>query len=275
MSLSYHVTGWISVLFFTLALSGVAIQLRAIWRRKHRQPTPIADTDSRADVGSGLESGSNEEQRPVASVDRPTAILSLNQFFASFLAFYSFLVYGICSAPFNHYLVWTRLPATLLAMLILFEIWHDRRSRLSLVALVASMLLTLAAVEVLVIGHDIDITGRSVSSGLAVFAAAVFGQGLIHQIIRIRETGHTGAVSLTMHQLTTYKDGSTILFALTMPWSVGWPLMVVGGVGVLTKSVLMWQFRWVRLSPQAAARRAGQGSPSETDPSELNRSRKI
>ena len=113
MSTSYHIAGWISVFFFLLSLGGVAEQLRLIWRRKRRFHSALAHDDETSDF------------------DRPTAVLSLNQFFASFLAFYSFLVYGLCLSPLNHYLVWTRLPATLLVASILFEIWHDRRTRLS------------------------------------------------------------------------------------------------------------------------------------------------
>lgn len=237
MSTSYHIAGWISVFFFMLSLGGVAEQLRLIWRRKRAYHEKQA-----SDVGA-------------TEFDRPTAVLSLNQFFASFLAFYSFLAYGLCLSPLNHYLVWTRLPATLLVLCILFEIWHDRRSRLSSAAFTGGAVMIVAAVGLLVAGPEVAAEGRVVSAGLALFAAAVFAQGITHQIVRVRQTGHTGAVSLRMHQLTTCKDASTILLALTMPPGTGWPLMTVGGVGIVTKTVLMWHFRWVRLSPLAATRR--------------------
>lgn len=231
MPVNYHVTGWISVFFFLLSLVGIFAQLRKIWRRK-------LDFQNAADSG---------DERP-----RPTAVLSLNQFFASFLAFYSFLVYGFCSEPFNHYLVWTRLPATLLVLGILYEIWHDRRGRLSAVALGGSVVLLIVAVGALLSGEQFIEGSRQGSAYLAIFAAAVFGQGIIHQIVRVRRSGDTGAISLRMHQLTTCKDVSTIAFALAMPIESGWPLMTVGGVGVVTKSVLMWHFRWVRLRQQHA-----------------------
>lgn len=230
MPVNYHVAGSISVFFFLLSLAGIFTQLREIWRRKRQH----GDADSPQDVR------------------RPTAVLSLNQFFASFLAFYSFLVYGFCSEPFNHYLVWTRLPATLLALAILYEIWHDRRGRLPAAALGGSGLLFVAAVMLLISGEKVIEESRHVSAFLAIFAAAVFGQGIIHQIIRVRRSGHTGAISLRMHQLTTCKDLSTIGFALAMPIESGWPLMTVGGVGIVTKSVLMWHFRWARLKARKA-----------------------
>ncbi len=224
---NYHVTGSISVFFFLLSLLGIFTQLREIWRRKHAlRETPAAEVDER---------------------NRPTAVLSLNQFFASFLAFYSFLVYGFCSEPFNHYLVWTRLPATLLVLTILYEIWHDRRGEVAAVAFCGSLTMVVLAVVLLVGGQQVVEGSRHVAGWLAIVAATVFGQGIIHQILQVRRSGHTGAISLRMHQLTTCKDLSTVAFALSMPRDQGWPLMTVGFVGVATKCILMWHFRWVRL----------------------------
>lgn len=233
MPANYHVTGSISVFFFLLSLLGIFTQLREIWRRKHaHRDTPAAEVDER---------------------DRPTAVLSLNQFFASFLAFYSFLVYGFCSEPFNHYLVWTRLPATLLVLTILYEIWHDRRGEVAFVVFSGSLALVVLAVVTLISGQQVIEGSRHVAGWLAIVAATVFGQGIIHQILQVRRRGHTGAISLRMHQLTTCKDLSTIAFALTMPFDQGWPLMTVGCVGVATKSVLMWHFRWARLHSPCAS----------------------
>lgn len=235
MPLHYHLTGAISVFFFLLSLAGMLSQLREIWRRKD-------------DLGASADLAASEiELDPGDELHRPTAVLSLNQFFASFLAFYSFLVYGICSEPFNHYLVWTRLPATLMVLGILYEIWHDRRGRLAGAVLGGSIGMMVVAIALLISGHQVIEESRHAAGWLAILAAAVFGQGIIHQILRIRRTRQTGAVSLRMHQLTTCKDLSTIAFALAMPFNQGWPLMTVGIVGVSTKTVLMWHFRWVRL----------------------------
>lgn len=229
MPVNYHVTGSISVFFFLLSLAGIFTQLSEIWRRKRAYGTEA--------VGNPADSDRL----------RPTAVLSLNQFFASFLAFYSFLVYGFCSEPFNHYLVWTRLPATLLVLAILYELWHDRRGRLLAVVFGGSLTMVLVAVVLLVSGQQVIEGSRHVAGWLAILAATVFGQGIIHQILQVRRSRHTGAISLRMHQLTTCKDFSTVAFALAMPFDQGWPLMTVGFVGVATKSVLMWHFRWVRL----------------------------
>lgn len=246
MSSSYHIAGTVSVVFFMLCLLGICAQISTIWRRKrealdwHRSVSEAVEIDTLPDI-----------DLPV----RPTSVLSLNQFFASFLAFYSFLVYGICIEPFNHYLVWTRLLATTLVMIILYEIWHDRRQLISALGLAASLILMTAAIGVLIANNRIADEGRWIATTLAMLATVVFAQGLIHQIVRIRRTGRTGAVSLRMHQLTTLKDLSTIGFALTMPDGAGWPLIVVGGTGGAIKTVLMWHFRWVRRNPLAEIRR--------------------
>ncbi|MBM80786.1 MAG: hypothetical protein CMJ78_09350 [Planctomycetaceae bacterium] len=235
--MTYHITAIISVFFFLLCLVGFVEQLRELLRRKRK-----------------LRGLSEADRLAVPEHERPTGILSLNQFFASFLAFYSFLVYGLCSDPMEHYLVWTRLIATCLLLWILFEIHSDRRALLSLLAFLGGIVLMLVAAWLGFSGQRLT-SARWVSAGLAIFATAVFVQGLTHQILWFRRTGHTGAVSLRMHQLTTAKDVSTLGFALAMGIADGWPLMVVAGSGIAVKSVLMWHFRWVRLSPQAATRR--------------------
>lgn len=241
MPAKYHIAGSISVVFFLLCLVGIWLQLVTIWRRKHAFHS--GDFDS-------------------ASSSPPTAVLSLNQFYGSFLAFYSFLLYGICVEPFNHYLVWTRLFACVLVMMILYEIWHDRRTSLAALGVASGVVLMGIAAVALGLGNRAADEGRWIGTTLAMIAAAVFAQGLIHQIVRVRQSGHTGAISLRMHQLTTLKDMSTIGFALTMPSGTGWPLMTVGGVGVVTKSVLMWHFRWAHRSEVAAGRRHSSNAPS-------------
>ena len=231
----YQITGWIVVICFSLSLLGIAEQLRQICERRRRMMAI------------------HESERSVEH--RPTDVLSLNQFFASFLAFYSFLVYGLCLDPFNHFLVWTRLPAVILAVLILREIQIDRRDRSSTAVWRISLLMIAASLGLLVSDAKVSSEARWIASGLAVFAAGVFAQGLLHQVLRIRQTGRTGAISLRMHQLTTLKDASTVAFSFAIPDGNGWPLLLVGLVGMATKLALMWQFRWARRSSIAAARR--------------------
>ncbi len=81
-------------------------------------------------------------------------------------------------------------------------------------------------------------------------------QGFSHQIVLIRRSGRTGAVSRWMHGLVYLKDLSLLGFGLAMPIANGWPLVMMGGAAVAVKSVLLWHFRWAEHSPLAALRRA-------------------
>ena len=102
--MSYHLTGSISSAIFLLTIGGLWVQLRLVWQRRK--------------LWQGGE-----------SLEQPTAVLSVNQFVSSYLAFASFFLYGACLEPINHYLVWPRLAASLLTLAVLAEIVRDRRER--------------------------------------------------------------------------------------------------------------------------------------------------
>ncbi len=228
---SYHVTGLISSAIFLLTLSGLWAQLRLVWQRERQVDSVIAANQ------------------------RPTAVLSVNQFVSSFLAFFSFFLYGACLERFNHYLVWPRLAASLLTLAVLFEIVRDRRERVAAVAFIGCSLLMATASVLLVVIPAAAEWGRTISQSLIVAATVVLTQGYLHQVWLIRQTGSTGGVSARLHQCFFWKDVSTIVFALTMGTASGWPLMLLSSVSALTKLVTLWHFRWVRLSPQAERRR--------------------
>jgi hypothetical protein len=90
---------------------------------------------------------------------------------------------------------------------------------------------------------------------MIVAATVVLAQGYLHQILLIRHSGRTGAVSIRMHQFFLLKDISTVVFALAMGLRTGWPLLLLSSVSGLTKLGTLWQFRWARVSPQAQDRR--------------------
>src|SRR6266850_2352495 len=99
----YHVTGFISSAIFLLTIAGLWSQLKLIWKQKAL----------------------------AVSGDSSCAILSLNQFVSSFLAFFAFFLYAVCLPRFNHYLAWPRLAACVLTLRVLYEIMRDRRDRFS------------------------------------------------------------------------------------------------------------------------------------------------
>jgi hypothetical protein len=236
--LGYHLTGIVSSLVFLLCLAGLFAQLRLIWTRK------------RLSLGGKLADG------------RATDVLSLNQFASSFLAFYSFFVYGFVIERFNHYLVWPRLLASLLTLAILFEIMTDRHDKSSVWVFVTCFAAALVAVAALVIHPAASVSGRYFSLALVVVSTLMVSQGYAHQIHVIRRTGRTGGVSLRMHQLTFLKDLSTLLLGAAMGLKTGWPLLLMNGTCALIKLSVLWQFRWARVSPVAHQRRLQVTAPA-------------
>lgn len=214
----YTVAGAINTAFILLSLVGVWAQLRKVWqRRASGTPGAIA-----------------------------TDILSLNQFTVSFLAYLSFFVYGYSIQPFNHFIVWPRLLASVLVLLILREIWMDRRSRAATIGLALACLALLCALAGLVWGQRHVDEGRVLASAMIVAVTALLAQGYAHQILLIWRSGRTGAVSLRMSQLILLMDISTIVFAFAMGLRLGWPLLLLAVVSGSTKLIILWLFRWER-----------------------------
>ncbi|HZR68095.1 MAG TPA: hypothetical protein VFB01_03465 [Burkholderiales bacterium] len=223
----YQVAGLLNAITILASLSGVWAQFAKIRERKR-------------DPGAG----------------RPTEILSLNQFTVSLFAFWSFFVYGYSIEPFNHYLVWPRLVGCFLVLAILYEIYADRRTRASRVVFFCGSALLALGICGLLLGRSFKDEGRLASTSLIVAVSLLLAQAYWHQIGLIWRSGKTGALSLRMNQTILAMDCSTIFFALTMGLAAGWPLLMLALVSGSTKLVVLWLFRWTRLSPEAERRRA-------------------
>ncbi len=225
----YHVAGAINAVLFSLCLAGVAAQLIRIWRRRNRP--------------SGTSPGS------------PTAVLSLNFFSTTFLAYFAFFLYGYCIRPFNHYLVWPRLFGCFLILAVIGEIARDRSDRISVAAFLIGLSSLGGGVLFLVLSPPIVLQAAALPQVLSLVVAVLVAQSLVHQILLIRGSGQPGAVSPALHLLTGTKDASTFAFGLAMGPFTGWPLAVMGGSSAVLKVVLLYQFRWASRSPVAALRR--------------------
>ncbi len=223
----YNVFGAINTVFIIISLYGVYSQLNTIWQRKS---VPI-------------------------DKQRPTALLSLNQFTISYLAYLSFFIYGYSIEPFNHYIVWPRLIASIIIALILFEIWQDRKSRHSIVSLAFACITLLLALIGLFVGETITDQGKYISTTIILLVSILIAQGYYHQIKLIISFGDTGAVDLKMSQFILMMDISTIAFALTMGLYLGWPLMILAITSAITKIIILFLFKWVKISPTAKKRR--------------------
>lgn len=206
---------------------GVFSQLKTIWKRK----------------ASHLEG------------QRPTSLLSLNQFTVSYLAYLSFFIYGYSMEPFNHYIVWPRLFASVLVALILFEIWQDRKSRHSTASFGFACITLFLAIVGLFTGETISDQGKYISTTIIVLVTILIAQGYYHQIKLIINSGSTGAVDLKMSQFILMMDISTIAFALSMGLNLGWPLLLLAITSGITKVIIMFLFKWVRTSTTAKKRR--------------------
>ncbi len=77
----YDFFGSINTVFIFISVYGVFLQLKKILLRQKNNENNV------------------------------TEILSLNQFTMSFLAYFSFFIYGYSVNNFNHYIVWPRLIA--------------------------------------------------------------------------------------------------------------------------------------------------------------------
>ncbi len=223
----YTVAGIINTAFILLSLVGVGAQLRKVRVRR------------RAGAANGA----------------ATDILSLNQFTVSFLAYLSFFVYGYTIQPFNHFIVWPRLLASVLVLLILREIWTDRRSRAASTTLALAGLALPCALAGLVWGQRHVDEGRVLAAAMIVAITALLAQGYAHQILLIWRSGRTGAVSLRMSQMILLMDISTVVFAFAMGLHLGWPLLLLAVVSGSTTLAILWLFRWERRSALAAYKR--------------------
>lgn len=223
----YDFFGTINTFFIILSLIGLFSQLNTIWARKR----------------AGAKSG------------RPTALLSLNQFMVSYLAYLSFFIFGYSIEPFNHYIVWPRLVASLLVSLILLEIWRDRNSAASLFNFGFACVALLIAIGGLFIGETISDQGKHISTTIIIVVSVLIAQGYYHQIRLIIDSGSTGAVDLKMSQFILMMDISTIAFVISMGLNNGWPLMVLAMTSGITKLIIMYLFKWVKSSPLAEQRR--------------------
>ncbi len=226
----YSIAGTLNSIFIFVSLVGIWSQLQKVWTRKR---------DGLLNEG-------------------PTNILSLNQFTVSFLAYWSFFVYGYSITPFNHFIVWPRLIASAMVLMILYEIFVDRKTQASSIALAVAVLLMVAGLFGLAFGGTFVDEGRIVSQSLIVVVTILLAQGYAHQIRLILASGKTGAVSLKMSQFILSMDVTTIIFAFVMGLETGWPLLLLASVSATTKLIIMWLFSWEKHSPVAKQRREGQ-----------------
>lgn len=228
---NYHLAGLASAFFVTLSLTGLALQLKFIRNRKR------------------------QFVRGELANERPTSAISLNRFSASYLGFYSLLVYGLCLQRLDHYLVWPRVVAVVLLLAILHAIMIDRKGIVSTGVFAIAVILFISAAAIRMVDSDTLANSVPMAQALIAVATVLFLQGAIHQVIKIRRGGRSGGLSLPMHQLFFVKDLFSTLFGLAMGIQQGWPLLMFNGISMVMQCIIMWHFRWVKISAIAHKRR--------------------
>lgn len=204
---AYHLWGGISSALFALTVYGLWVQLNKIRQRRRTRHFPATDR------------------------------LSVNQFLSSYFAFYGNFLFGLAVPVLNHYLVWTRLAALLLILNILFWIWWERRSRLSFAALMLGELFLLGGLAVVVVRPLPALL--TLANAMIVLMTVVLVQGTVQQILVVYRARSAGVLSRRMLLFTLTKDASTLAFALTMPLSQSWPLLLLNGASIATRGALL------------------------------------
>ncbi|WP_271274350.1 hypothetical protein [Aliamphritea hakodatensis] len=222
----YNAVGMLSSLMFLGCLFGLVKQYRRINSRKK-------------DV-------------PAGETGYATRSLSVNSFFSSFIAFYAFFLYSIMLQEIDYYLFVTRLLAASMTLVVLFEIFRDRKPLSQRLPFLSGVLLMAVAVLCIGVREDMLFIGRSASIFLAVGATLIMLQGGIQQIRKIRQEQSVGALSLSMNVIFAMKDVSNIAFGLVIGFADGWPLIMTGTVSALTKAAVIMQFYFFREKPVAA-----------------------
>jgi hypothetical protein len=235
----YSIAGTLNSIFIIISVWGIWSQVEKVWQRKNAFKTNVPTINKKTD------------QKTDQKSDQATALLSLNQFSVSFLAYWSFFVYGYSMKPFNHFIVWPRLVAASLVLILLFEMARERKNALTRSVLVVAVIVMLLGVIGLLFGRQFVDEGKLISQGLIVIITLLLAQGYAHQIKLIIDSGQTGAVSIKMSQFILAMDVTTIIFASTIGWENAWPLFLLATVSAITKLIIMFLFYWVRTSPVA------------------------
>lgn len=203
----YHILGAVSSILFLLTWYGLSKQLNLI---NHRKSKKLLATEN----------------------------LSINQFGSSFFAFYANFMFGIAIEPFNHYLVWTRFGALVLLIAILFRIYQERKGRVNSVVYYGAVLAFLMGL--LSIGYrPFPIVAKVATDMLMLVVTLVLVQGTIHQYWLLHKSNSLGSLSFPLIKSILIKDVSTLAFALTMPFSSAWPLLILNGMSVISRGVLL------------------------------------
>lgn len=229
----YDFLGFLSSFFVILSLWGVALQFSLIRKRRGFFMKGKLEPD-----------------------ETPTSVLSLNRFFAGFFVFFSMFTYAVTLPEVNFYIALPRVGALILIILIFFEMYRDRRDFCSSLIFWGSIILCFFVITLSFLPHRSFLSLYGVSQAMVTLSSFLLLQGGVFQIIKIRRSGRTGALSLSMHQLFALKDLLSIAFGVVLGVEYGWPVVLTHGISLIVQCMTIYHFHWVKVSSVAFNRRA-------------------
>ncbi|MEY4669914.1 MAG: hypothetical protein RL518_2613 [Pseudomonadota bacterium] len=214
MTAAYHITGILQASLFALSISAVYVQLRFVRRRR----VSISTTGTR---------------------EAATDNLSMLAILGSFAAFLSFVLLSSATEPFAHYIFWSRLPACVLAVLLLWEYRRDYPSGIRALMGPLSGVLFIGAVSVTALLPGTSRQFLAELHSFVIVAGVILIGGQVHQLWLLLTRRRVGALSLRARTLNLLKDLSTVAFGLTLGVHQSWSIVAVATANVaLTAAVL-------------------------------------
>jgi hypothetical protein len=214
MTTAYHVTGLLQASLFLLSISAVYVQLRHVQRRR-RLITEARGTEAATDN------------------------LSVFAMSGAFVAFFSFMLLSTATEPFAHYIFWSRIPACILSIILLWEFRRDNPS--SVTALLGPIACGLFASALIVTSIA---PGRSreylaTLQGFVVVAGTILVAGQLHQLRLLLTRRRIGALSLRARSLNLMKDLSTISFGAALGVHQSWSFILVAVASATVTAIVL------------------------------------
>jgi uncharacterized protein with PQ loop repeat len=207
----YHLFGYLSSVFILFPLYGIYLQLNLIWKRKKNNQSSNATTQN----------------------------ISLYRTFASYFAFFATFLLGLALPKTDPYMVSSRFIALALSLLILWEIFIDRRTKASILTLIFCISLPLVSSLTASLNRLLLTSNVELIKYFIIIATLILVHGYYVQITILIKSKNVGALSKGMYRCFLVKEISTFAFALTLGNENGWPLYFMHGTLFLCEIVIL------------------------------------
>jgi len=213
----YYFWGVVSSALFLSAIPAIMHQLMRIWQRK--------------------------KLRARGELDEPaTFSISVNQVFSSYIAVYSFFLFGLALDSPDPFLTYPRAVVGGLLYVVLYEIFCDRvqsrASRAAFYTATASLAVPIVFVSTGARSSDVVRAGSHV---LVCVATMVMAQGGYSQFRLLSKNQARGAVSLPMHVVLYLKDLSGLIFGLQIGIAA-WSIVLMHLVNLIMRAPIIYVY---------------------------------